>query len=78
MHTEHIRPPAGDILVIGDCWQIAAGNAVLLGAGIGLLQVNAVPTPLFSVVLGAAIMIGAALIIYFEARASKRQNGNGK
>jgi len=43
MHTEHIRPPAGDI-----------------------------------VVFGAAIMIGAALIIYFEARASKRQNGNGK
>ena len=65
-------------LVIGDCWQIAAGNAVLLAAGIGLLQVNAVPTPLFSVVLGAAIMIGAALIIYFEARTSKRQNGNGK
>lgn len=63
-------------LVIGDCWQIAAGIVVLLGAGIGLLKINAIPASVFSVALGAALMIGSTLIIYFEARASYRQNGN--
>lgn len=64
-------------LVIGDCWQIAAGAVVLLGAGVGLLQINAIPTSLFGIVLGVAIMIGAALIIYFEARTSYRHGGSG-
>jgi len=62
-------------LVIGDCWQIAAGAAVLLIASIGLLRTNAIPTSTFAVFLGVAIMSGAALIIYFEARASCRKNG---
>ena len=57
-------------LVIGDCWQIAAGAVVLLGGGVGLLQADLISGPSFSVVLGVAIMIGAALIIYFEARTS--------
>ena len=64
-------------LVIGDCWQIAAGAVVLLGLGVGLLQIDAIPRSLFGIVLGVAIMIGAALIIYFEARTSYRQGGSG-
>lgn len=62
-------------LVIGDCWQIAAGMALLLGTGIGLLQINAVSLPSFAVFLGVTIMTGAALIIYFEARISYRKAG---
>ena len=64
-------------LVIGDCWQIAAGAVVLLSASIGLLQINAIPTSSFAVFLGVAIMSGAALMIYFEARASYRKDGVG-
>lgn|GEM_PF-1656426 len=64
-------------LVIGDCWQIAAGAVVLLGLGIELLRSNAIPTPFFAVFLGVTIMSGAALIILFEARASYRKNANG-
>jgi hypothetical protein len=55
-------------LVIGDCWQIAAGSAVVLGLGIALLKAGAVPAAFFSSALGSAIMIAAALIIYLEAR----------
>jgi hypothetical protein len=55
-------------LVIGDCWQIAAGAAAVLLLGIGLLKAGAVPAAFFSSVLGLAIMIVAALIIYLEAR----------
>jgi hypothetical protein len=57
-------------LVIGDCWQIAAGAAAMLGLGIGLLKAGAVPAAFFSSALGSAIMITAALIIYLEARIS--------
>ena len=52
------------------CWQIAAGTVIILGAGVWMLQIITIPTSLFSVALGAAIMIGAGLIIYFEARSS--------
>ena len=62
-------------LVIGDCWQIAAGAVVLLSVGVGLLRINVIPTSVFAVFLGVTIMSGAALIIYFEARASYRKNG---
>jgi hypothetical protein len=62
-------------LVIGDCWQIAAGVVVVLGAGIGLLQINAVSLSSFAVFLGVTIMSCAALIIYFEARMSYRKVG---
>lgn len=55
-------------LVVGDCWQIAAGVVVLLVAGIGLLKLDAIPTSLFAVFMGIVLMVGAALIIYFEAR----------
>jgi len=55
-------------LVIGDCWQIAAGAAAVLGLGIGLLKAEAVPAAFFSSALGLVIMIVAALIIYLEAR----------
>lgn len=57
-------------LVIGDCWQIAAGIAVVLGLGIGLLKTGVVSAAIFSSVLGSAIMIAAALILYLEARIS--------
>jgi hypothetical protein len=63
-------------LVIGDCWQIAAGAAVLLGLGIELLRISAIPTPFFAVLLGVTLMSGSALIILFEARLSYRKNGN--
>jgi len=57
-------------LVIGDCWQIAAGAAIVLGLGIGSLKISAIPAAYFSSVLGPIIMLAAALIIYFEARIS--------
>ncbi|MGD2171935.1 MAG: hypothetical protein PVI79_08600 [Gammaproteobacteria bacterium] len=55
-------------LVIGDCWQIAVETAAILVSGIGLLRIGAIPVADFSVALGAAIMLAAALVIYFEAR----------
>ena len=64
-------------LVIGDCWQIAAGVVVLLSVGVGLLRINAIPTSFFAAFLGVTIISGAALIIFFEARTSYRKNGNG-
>ena len=64
-------------LVIGDCWQIAAGAVVLLSVGVELLRADALPTSLFAAFLGGIIMIGSALIILFEARASYRRNVNG-
>ncbi|HKJ53897.1 MAG TPA: hypothetical protein VKB27_20565 [Gammaproteobacteria bacterium] len=57
-------------LVIGDCWQIAAETAAILLAGIGLLRIGAIPVADFSVALGAAIMLAAALVIYLEGRIS--------
>ena len=57
-------------LVIGDCWQIAAETAAILVTGIGLLRIGAIPVGDFSVTLGAAIMLAAALVIYLEARIS--------
>jgi hypothetical protein len=57
-------------LVIGDCWQIAAGTAAILVAGIGLLRIGAIPAVDFSVALGVAIMLVAALVIYLEGRIS--------
>jgi hypothetical protein len=57
-------------LVIGDCWQIAAGAALVLGLGIGSIRTGAIPPAYFSGVLGSIIMVAAALIIYFEARIS--------
>ncbi|TFH47339.1 MAG: hypothetical protein E4H01_08485 [Lysobacterales bacterium] len=64
-------------LVIGDCWQIAAGAALLLSAGVGLLQFNVIPPSLFAVFLGIIIMCGAALIIYLETRFSYRRDHGG-
>lgn len=64
-------------LVIGDCWQIAAGAVVVLSVGVGLLRINAIPTSFFAIFLGVTIMSCAALIILFEARTSYRKNGNG-
>lgn len=63
-------------LVIGDCWQIAAGAVVLLSLGVGLLRINVIPASVFAVFLGVTIMSGTALIILFEARASYRRNVN--
>lgn len=63
-------------LVIGDCWQIAAGAVVLLSVGVGLLRANAIPPSLFAPFLAVIIMTGTALIILFEARASYRRNVN--
>jgi hypothetical protein len=57
-------------LVVGDCWQIAAGAAIVLGLGIVSLKIGAIPASYFSSVLGPIIMLAAALIIYFEARIS--------
>jgi hypothetical protein len=69
-------------LVIGDCWQIAAVAAIVLGLGIAAIKLGAIPAAYFSSVLGPIIMIAAALIIYFEARISyvrlTRKNDNGK
>jgi hypothetical protein len=69
-------------LVIGDCWQLAAGAALVLALGIGSIRIGAIPTAFFSSVLGPIIMIAAALIIYFEARISyarlARKSDNGE
>ncbi len=55
-------------LIIGDCWQIAAGVAVVLAASIALVRNGLVTTNSTSVVLGVVIMLISALIIFFEAR----------
>lgn len=62
-------------LVIGDCWQIAAGSMLVLGAGIGILKSNAIKPALFGPTLGSLIMIAAALIIYWETRIRYRRTG---
>jgi len=57
-------------LVIGDCWQIAAETAAILLAGIGMLRLHLLPAGSFSILLGAALMLVAAVVIYLEGRIS--------
>lgn len=57
-------------LVVGDCWQLAAETAAILLAGIGMLRLHLLPGDFFSVLLGAVLMLVAALVIYLEGRIS--------
>jgi hypothetical protein len=59
-------------LIIGDCWQIAVGIALLLGAGIGLLRFQLFQNGLLPILLGAGVMVLVPLIVVFEARAALR------
>jgi len=59
-------------LIIGDCWQIAAGIALLLGAGIGLLRFQVFPNGFLPILLGVGVMILVPLIVVFEARTAAR------
>jgi len=59
-------------LIVGDCWRIAVGIVLLLGAGIGIVRYQIVPPAIFPMVLGAGIMMLVSLIIVLEARAERR------
>ena len=59
-------------LIIGDCWQMAVGIALFLGAGIALLHFQVSPNGVLPIVLGAGVMVLVPLIIVFEARAAAR------
>ncbi len=59
-------------LIIGDCWQMAVGIALFLGAGIALLHFQVFPNGFLPIVLGAGVMVLVALIVVFEARAAAR------
>ena len=59
-------------LIIGDCWQIAVGIALLLGAGIVLLRFQVFQSGFLAVLLGAGVMVLVPLIVVFEARAAAR------
>lgn len=59
-------------LIIGDCWQIAAGVALFLGLGIVLLRFHVFPTGILSFLLGAGVVVLVPLIVVFEARAAAR------
>ncbi len=61
-------------LIIGDCWQIAVGIALLLGAGIGLLRLELFQNGFLPILLGAGVMVLVALIVVFEARAAARRS----
>jgi len=60
-------------LIIGDCWQIAVGIAVLLGLGVAALRFQVIPNGLLAILLAAAIMILVPVILVLEARASRAQ-----
>lgn len=55
-------------LIIGDCWQIAVGIALLLAAGIGLLRLQLFQNGFLPILLGAGVMVLVALIVVLEAR----------
>lgn len=59
-------------LIIGDCWQIAAGIALFLGSGIVLLRFHVLPTGILSILLGTGVVVLVPLIVVFEARAAAR------
>ena len=59
-------------LIIGDCWQIAAGICLLLTVGIGLLRSQLVPRGVFAILLGAGVMVLVSLIILVEAAVTQR------
>ncbi len=59
-------------LIIGDCWQIAVGIALLLGAGIVLLQFQVFQNGFLPILLGAGVMVLVPLIVVFEARTAAR------
>ena len=60
-------------LIIGDCWQIAVGIAVLLGLGVAALRFQVFTNSLLAILLAAAIMILVPVILVLEARASRAQ-----
>ncbi len=59
-------------LIIGDCWQMAAGIALFLGAGIALLRFQVFSNEFLPILLGAGVMALVPLIVVFEARAAAR------
>ena len=61
-------------LIVGDCWQIAAGVCLLMAIGIGLLRLQFIPPGVFSVLLGAGVMVLVSLIILVEATAKRRSD----
>lgn len=59
-------------LIVGECWQIAVGIALLLGAGIVLLRFQVFQNGFLPILLGAGVMVLVPLIVVFEARAALR------
>jgi hypothetical protein len=59
-------------LIIGDCWQLAVGIALILGAGIALLRFQVVAYGFLPILLGAGVMVLVPLIVVLEARAAAR------
>ena len=58
--------------IVGDCWQIAAGVALLLIAGIALMRWSVVPAEVLPLLLGGAIMAVVSAAILLEARIARR------
>ncbi|MFQ5757939.1 MAG: hypothetical protein ACE5H7_17840 [Acidiferrobacterales bacterium] len=56
--------------IIGESWQIAAGIALLLAAGVGLVHFGMFSGPWLAVSLAAAVMLLAGMLVAYEARLS--------
>lgn len=61
-------------LIIGDCWQLAAGICLLMAIGVGLLRLQFIPPGAFAVLLGAGVMVLVSLIIMAEATVKRRSD----
>lgn len=57
---------------VGDCWQIAAGIALFMIAGIALMRWHVVADAALPLLLGAGVMIFVPAAILLEVQAMRR------
>ena len=57
---------------VGDCWQIAAGIALFMIAGIVLMRWHIVPDAVLPLVLGVGVLVLVPATILLEVQATRR------
>jgi len=58
--------------IVGDCWQVAAGIALLMIAGIVLMRWQIVPGAVLPLLLGAGVTVLVPAVILLEVQATRR------
>ena len=55
-------------LIVGDSWPLTAAVVIILGAGVLVLQLDALPPTTLVLVIAAGLLLGAPLTILIEVK----------